>query len=166
MEITMQMVIGSVVNWLHMLAVVAWIGGMTTNMLVLMPTIKATLEPPVAGKLMGAYMKRFRVVIYSCIVILWLTGMLMTNVNDQYGGFMFMSNIWSVATLVKHVLSITLTVLAIYAFEIMAPKVGKLAAQGPSPELAQLQKKQMGLAFFGFIVGILILGATSVMLVA
>ncbi len=166
MERTMQIVVGSVINWFHMVAVVAWIGGMFTNMLVLMPAIKATLEPPVAGKLMGAYMKKFRVVIYASIVILWLTGMLMTRVNGQYQGPIRLENLWSIAVFAKHVLSLLLTVLAIYAFEVMAPKVGKLAAQGPSPQLAALQKKQMGLAFFGFIIGLAILCTTSVTLVA
>ncbi|MFW9809130.1 MAG: hypothetical protein ACFFE6_07095, partial [Candidatus Thorarchaeota archaeon] len=50
----------------------------------------------------------------------------------------------------------------LYGFEVLAPKVAKLAAQGPSPELAQLQKIQMNSAKIGFIIALLILLLTGI----
>jgi hypothetical protein len=54
-----------------------------------------------------------------------------------------------------------MVILAIYAFEILAPKVAKIAAKGPSPELLRIQKSQMSLAAIGFILGIIILALTA-----
>ena len=54
-----------------------------------------------------------------------------------------------------------MVILAIYAFEVLAPKVANIAAKGPSPELLRIQKSQMSLAMIGFILGIIILALTA-----
>jgi uncharacterized membrane protein len=56
-----NLILISVINFLHLFATVAWLGAMTTNAFILLPSMKNSLEAPVAGKLMGAVMKRFRV---------------------------------------------------------------------------------------------------------
>jgi uncharacterized membrane protein len=88
----------SVVNWIHLFATVVWIGGMTTNLFVVLPSIRETLEPGVMGKLMGAVMKRFRVWIYISIVLLVLTGFGMMRFNMNYLGFAQFGNVWSVVS--------------------------------------------------------------------
>lgn len=158
------LVVLSIVNWLHMLATVLWIGGMTTNLLVLLPSARRTLEPSVMGALMGAVMGRFRIITYVSIAVLAVTGALMTQVNSQYlGGVFQFGNLWSILTLLKHIVVAMLVILAIYAYEGLARKVRRLAASGPSPQLANLQKKQMGLAVTGFALGIIILLLTAIM---
>ncbi|MHA1962624.1 MAG: hypothetical protein ACW99U_20725 [Candidatus Thorarchaeota archaeon] len=44
----------------------------------------------------------------------------------------------------------------------MAPKVAKMAAQGPSPELAKFQQLQMTVAKVGFVMAMLILLLTGI----
>ncbi len=54
-------------KWIHLMATVAWIGGMFTNFFIYIPAIGKTLDAPLAGKLMGAAMKRFRVMVYMAM---------------------------------------------------------------------------------------------------
>jgi putative copper export protein len=72
------------------------------------------------------------------------------------------SNLWNQVMLIKHIFVAVLIILAIYAFEVIAPKVSRLAAKGPSPELGNLQKLQLNIALTGFVLGIIILLLTSV----
>ncbi|MFW9982681.1 MAG: hypothetical protein ACFFE3_12305 [Candidatus Thorarchaeota archaeon] len=153
-----QLILG-VLNWLHLVATVAWFGGLSTNILVLMPSIGASLDPPAAGKLMSNYMKKFRPLVYVSILILITTGAIITVMMNP--AYLSLSSEWSIVLLIKHALIAFAVIANLYGFEIMAPKVAKLAAQGPSPELAQLQKIQMNSAKIGFIIALLILLLTG-----
>jgi uncharacterized membrane protein len=153
----------SVVNWIHLFATVVWIGGMTTNLFVVLPSIRETLEPGVMGKLMGAVMKRFRVWIYISIVLLVLTGFGMMRFNMNYLGFAQFGNVWSVVSLIKHVVILVMIIMSVYAFEGLARKVVKVAIKGPSDDLTRLQKKQISLAATGFILGLIVLLLTGIM---
>ncbi len=153
----------SVMNWLHMIATVVWIGGITINLLVLLPSIRETLEPLPAGKLMGAVMRRFRRLVYASIFVLGVTGVLMNLLDENYLGLMKLGNLWSQITLIKHIFTVALIILAVYAFEGLGPKVSRLAVKGPSPELARLQKLQIKFVTTGLILGIIILLLTGIM---
>lgn len=158
-----HLILLTVINWLHLFATVAWIGGMTTNLLVLLPSIREALEPAVLGKLMGAVMKRFRILTYISIVVLIVTGAVMTKFNASYMGLALFGNLWSIVALIKHIVIVVMIIIAIYAFEGLARKVSKLAMKGPSPDLARLQKKQIMLASIGFILGVIVLLLTGLM---
>ena len=151
----------SVVNWLHLAATVTWIGAMVTNMAVLMPAARETLEPPVMGRLFGAFMKRFRTLVYICIITLFVTGAVMMVLNRHYLGPLDFGNLWTRLLLVKHILIIVMVVMVVYAFEVLAPKVGRVAAAGPSPELARLQKFQMRVGGAGLVIALVVLLLTA-----
>ena len=152
----------SIINWLHLFATVAWIGAMTTNALILLPSIRETLEPATAGKFLGAIMRRFRLLVYGSIVLLVFSGVVMTILNKNYLGPLQYGNTWTLVILIKHVFVALLVVLAIYALEVLAPKVAKTGAKGPSPELTRLQKLQLRLAGAGLVISLIILLLTGV----
>lgn len=102
-------------------------------------------------------MKRFRRLIYGSILLLLLSGVPMTLLNENYLGAFQFGNTFSQLILVKHIFVTVLILLSVYAFEILAPRVAKLAAKGPSPELARLQRLQLRLAATGLLLGIIIL---------
>lgn len=149
MSDSVKLIVLSGVNWLHLIATVFWIGAASTNLLILLPSMKEVLEPPSMGKLMGQVMKRFRTIVYISIVVLGVTGIVMNLLNKNYLGPFQFTNLWSWLTLIKHVFTAVLVILVIYAFERFAPKVSRLAAKGPSPELARLQNKQIRIATMG-----------------
>jgi uncharacterized membrane protein len=152
----------SLANWVHLSATVLWIGAMATNLLIIMPSARATLTPPLMGQLLGAIMKKFRVAAYCCAGALLLTGVLMTTARSGYTGLLNFDSLWTVLLLAKHIVVICLILLAIYSFEILAPGVGKVAAKGPSPELGRLQVRQMNFAKVGLIMGVTIFALTRI----
>jgi len=151
--------LASVLNFFHLLATVAWFGALTTNALVLMPSINRSLEPPVAGKLMGVIMKRFRVLVYTSMGVLIVTGIFMSPGIK----FMQFTDLWSIIHSVKHIIIIIVVIFVIYAFEGLGRKVSRLAQKGPSPELAALQKKQITVSKVGMILVIIILILTAIL---
>lgn len=158
-----NLILGSVLNFLHLFATVAWLGAMTTNAFILLPSAREALEPPVAGKLMGAVMKRFRVLVYTSIGVLIVTGIGMTRIDKHFMGYMQFKSLWSSISSIKHILIIIVVVLVIYAFEGLGRKVSRLAQKGPSPELARLQKKQVMFSYIGLVLAVIILLLTGIL---
>jgi uncharacterized membrane protein len=152
----------SVLNWFHLTATVLWFGGVLLNIFILSPAARDSLEPPIAGRFMGSYMKRFRVMVYFCLGVLVVTGAIMMVFSPQFTGAMNFNTLWTQMVLVKHILTIILIVIGIYMMEFILPKMGRLAAQGPSPEAGKLQKLQIKMAVAAAITAILILIFTSI----
>ncbi|MCB2221743.1 MAG: DUF4149 domain-containing protein [Bacteroidetes bacterium] len=148
---------------IHNLATVIWIGGMFVNMLVFMPTTKKVLDPSNAGKLMQAIMKRFRIVVYTSIVILGVTGIPLKIVNPNYIYIINFENQWEIISFVKHIFYGLLTVLAIYNFEIVSPKIARLAKEGPSPKLAAIQNQLKFTGMLAMFSALVILVLSSMM---
>ncbi|MGA6829353.1 DUF4149 domain-containing protein [Nitrospira sp. NS4] len=66
-----------VLVWVHLIAAVTWIGGMLFLSLVLAPAYRALASKPDAGVLFRAAAMRFRLVVWSVVAILVLTGSLL-----------------------------------------------------------------------------------------
>ena len=80
-----MMTLNAVMMALHVLAAVAWVGGMAFAYMVLRPSVDATLEAPQRLALLAAVFRRFFVWVWHAVVLLPLTGygMMLT----MYGGF-------------------------------------------------------------------------------
>lgn len=148
-------------GWIHLIATVAWIGGMFTNFFIYMPAMGKALDPPAAGKLMGAVMKRFRVMVYVSIAVFLVTGILMGSMHLGTGDPFSDKDQWIIFMILKVSVFMVMVILAIVAFEVLAPRVARIAAGGPSPQLARAQKSQKSLALIGFLMGLLILAITA-----
>ncbi len=157
-----DLIVLSAVNWLHLGATVIWLGAMVTNMLVLVPTAKENLEPQVMGRFLGAFMKRFRPLVYISITALTITGVIMMLLNKHYLGALDIGNLWTQLLVVKHLLTVILIIGVIYSFEVLTHRIGWLAAAGPSPQLAQLQKLQARLSVVGLVIAMIVLLLTSI----
>lgn len=151
----------SVMNWLHLMATVVWIGGVTTIFLVIHPVANKILEPPAAGKLMLGITKRLRGLVYLCMVILVGTGIVIQMMDVKFAGFNF-SDSWTLTLVIKHILTVVFIVIAFYIFQGLLPKMMKLAAKGPSPEIAKLQKKQFFFGSTNLVIAFIILLLTAI----
>ena len=154
-------VLSILIKWVHLLATAAWIGGMFTNFFVYHPVISKELDPPTTGKLMGAVMKRYKGMVYISMGVLFLTGMMLGSIHGGSNELSSSGNSWVFILFVKLIVFTVMVIMAIYAFEILAPKVAKIAARGPSPELHRIQKSQKSFAMAGFIMGIIILALSA-----
>ncbi len=156
-------VLQTILDFLHLMATIAWIGGMFINMLVVIPTVQKVLDPPTAGKFMNALFKRIRIVVYTSLVILFVSGIPMKIASEYYVSIINFDNNWEIAGFVKHVFVGLLALMAIYSFEFLSPKVAKLAKEGPSPILDGLKKRQMMLGAVAFLFGIIVIFISAMM---
>ena len=150
-------------KWIHLMATVAWIGGMFTNFFIYIPSIGKTLESPLAGKLLGAVMKRFRIMVYISMAVFLISGIIMGSMRLGSGGFFPSGNTMVAVLLLKVPLYILMVILAIVAFEVVAPRVARLAGEGPSPGLKKAQKSQKILAMTGFVLGVLVVALSAML---
>lgn len=155
--------IKTLIDWLHIMATIVWIGGMFTNMVIMRPVMMKTLAPPDAAKFMGALMKRFRIVVYASIVLLGVTGIPLKIINENYVSIINFENNWEIVSFIKHVCYGILVILAVYSFDFLSPRAAKLAAAGPSNALQALQKKQMATGALALFLAVTILVLSSLM---
>ncbi|MCF8368866.1 MAG: DUF4149 domain-containing protein [Bacteroidales bacterium] len=156
-------ILQTILDFLHLMATIAWIGGMFFNFLVVLPTIQKVLDPATAGKFLGVLFKRVRIVVYVSLLVLFVTGIPMKIASEYYVSIINFDNTWETVGFIKHVFVGILALLAFYSFEILVPKVGKLASGGPSPALAALRKRQMILGAISFLFGIIVIFLSAIM---
>ncbi|MBS1263662.1 MAG: hypothetical protein MAG715_00847 [Methanonatronarchaeales archaeon] len=146
--------------FVHLIVTVAWMGGIFIYLLVLIPSVQQTLEPPAAGKLMGLMSKKARTIGYTSIVLFLASGSIMTVLNKSYEGLLIFGSLWSQVLLLKHVFVFALIVLAIYHNEVLMPKQARFPELSPE-ERANVEKllKLDGLAALFLVFSILLLTA-------
>jgi uncharacterized membrane protein len=151
------MLLSITLKWIHLIATVAWIGGMFTNFFIYIPSMAKSLEPQAAGRLMGAVMKRFRVMVYVSMAVFLISGILLGRMDLSPDVMVSARNEVVNILIFKIPLFLLMVFLAIIAFEVIAPRTARLAAEGPSPKLQKAQRSQKILAVIGFILGLIIL---------
>ena len=150
-------------KWIHLMATVAWIGGLFTNFFIYIPSIGKTLDPQLAGKLMAAVMKRFRILVYISMAVFLISGIMMASLHLDSGAIVSSRNQMVAVLIFKVPLYIFMVILAILAFEIVAPRVARIAADGPSPRLQRALRSQKILAMTGFLLGLLVLALSTML---
>lgn len=75
--------------WLHIIATVIWIGGITFILFIAIPSAKQVLGGE-AGKMMGEISKRFTPLANYSILFLIITGIVLTGLNKQFQGLGFL----------------------------------------------------------------------------
>jgi copper resistance protein D len=118
-----------VLVWLHLLAAVAWIGGMVFLSLVLVPIVKREPFAAQRGALIRAAALRFRVVVWGAIAVLLTTGPLLVLGRGwpfgEPGG-------WPSVLTVKLILVAILLALTVAHDLLIGPRVGWIL-QTPEP---------------------------------
>lgn len=153
----------TIIDFIHVIATILWIGGMITNMFIVRPALIKALEPQMAGKVMGLIMKRVRWVVYISIVLLGVTGIPLKIINENYISIINFENSWEIVSFIKHLCYGLMVLLAVYSFEIISPKLARESANGPSAVLQGLQKKQMAAGGLAFLSAIVVLILSSMM---
>jgi len=139
--------------WLHSVATVIWIGGITFILFIVIPSAKQVLGIE-AGKLMGDISKRFTPIVNYSIILLIVTGAVLTAVNKQFLGIGNLGNSWSLGLIVKHVLVLGMVAVHFYRGLVLAPKITRTE---PASEKASLQKLSLNLVKVNFCLGLMVL---------
>lgn len=109
--------------WMHLLAAVAWIGGMLFLSLVLVPELKRHLADGPRAGLFRAVGRRFRLLVWGSIAVLLVTGPLL--LRDRVPSLMDPSTWPAIATLKLALVMTLLLATGLHDFW-LGPKVGRL----------------------------------------
>lgn len=150
-------------DYLHLTATITWIGGMYFNFLVLIPSVKASLDEKNTGLLLGNVFKRIKIIVYVSLIILFVTGIPMKIASEYYVSIINFDNTWELVLFIKHALIGILALLAIYNFEFVIPGIKRAAMNGNNALVVSYKKKQMILGPVSFLLGNIIVLLSVVM---
>jgi uncharacterized membrane protein len=154
--------------FLHLLATVAWIGGLVTLALVVQPVLnRSVAEVQERARLLEAILKRFQPIANLSLAVLILTGMVQTFTNRFYKGFLRFDNLWAQAILFKHVAVLGMILVAGYVTFSVQPALKRnalLIANGLADEqqIARVQQQQVRLTRTNLILSVLVLLFTAI----
>jgi uncharacterized membrane protein len=139
--------------WLHSIATVVWIGGITFILFIVLPSAKQVLGVE-SGKLMGDISKRFAPIANYSIILLIITGVVLTAVNKQFSEIGNFGNGWSLGLIMKHVLVLGMVTVHFYRGLVLAPRIARTEL---ASEKASLQKLSLNLVKVNFCLGLIVL---------
>ncbi len=151
--------------WLHMLAVVIWIGSLASISALVLPAAGRSLAPVDQLALIDAIQRKLEPITWFSLSLLVVTGLFQMSVNPHYNGFLSTSSQWSLAILTKHVLvAILMVVSAIHTWEVL-PAIRRTMMRknkAGQEELESLQRREVFLLRTSLVLAALILAATAV----
>jgi uncharacterized membrane protein len=151
--------------WLHMLAVVAWIGSLTAINILVLPASQRTLNLTQQLSLISALQKRLEPIAWFSIGMLAFTGLIQMSTSEHYDGFLNISTQWSLAILAKHILGALMIVIsAMQTWEVIPAIQRTLLKKDKADEgeLEKLQKRETNLIRLNLFLSIIVLGATAI----
>jgi len=155
----------AVIYWLHMLATVAWIGGLVALGLFVIPAAQRALSPEAFVGLLGAIQRRLDPFGWFCLALLVGTGMFQMSANANYSGFLAIDNTWAMAILVKHAVFGLMIVVSGYLTWGVLPglqrAIIKLNQGKAAPEAAKLQRQNILLVRVNLALAVFVLLLTA-----
>lgn len=155
----------SIIYWLHMLATVTWIGGLAALALLVLPAARTALEAPLYARLLEAIQRRLDPLGWLSLAVLVGTGMFQMSANPNYQGFLAVSNRWSSAILMKHLVFLGMTIASAYMTWGLLPALRRealRAARGTAATgIGRLQRRQALLLTLNLILGLIVLLLTA-----
>lgn len=154
--------------FLHLLATVAWIGGLVTLALVVQPALdRSADDAPTRARLLEVMLKRFQPIANISLAVLILTGMVQTGTNRFYKGFLQFDNTWAQAILFKHIAVLGMIVVAAYITFSVQPALRRnalLIANGLADEqqVARVQRQQTRLTRINLALSVIVLFFTAI----
>lgn len=155
----------SLAYWLHMLATVAWIGGLVTLSYLVIPSARQVLDPKAYADLIGRIRRRLDPLAWSSLLVLVATGMFQMSSNPNYKGFLEINNRWAVVILLKHLLFLVMVGISSTLTWGVIPglqRAALLLAHGKeAPQASRLQQRESLLLTANLVLGLLVLALTA-----
>jgi len=157
----------TIVYWLHMMATVVWVGGLTSLSLLFIPSIKKILDYQKQAELINEIQKKFRPLGWFSLIVLSGTGLIQMSAHPKYGGFLAIDNQWAIAILFKHgIILILIASMAVINWGIL-PTMRKIALKqsiGKTIDLEEklrLEKRERFLTLLNLGLSIIVLALTA-----
>lgn len=130
-------VIHLTLGWIHLLAVIFWIGGAIFFDMILQPSLKS-ISPDQLGKLNQAVVKRFMPLVWGAIIIIAATGLLQANYIGVLSSNVLFGTGYGNVLLVKMVIFLVMLMIGL-----VITRVGIRLSRGATPEYAMRAQKQI-----------------------
>ncbi len=109
----------TLINFLHELFTILWIGGMLLLVLVIMPILKKQFEEDKFNQINKMIKNRLSIFTYVSIVVLMVTGLLLTNQAELTSRFLSFESPYATLLSIKHILFILMALIAIFRSAIL-----------------------------------------------
>jgi len=117
----------SIAYWLHMLATVAWLGGLSAMVLLVLPAMQRSLTAESTSSFLNQLQNRLNRLGWISLTILAATGMFQMSSHPQYQGFLAIENNWATAIFIKHVVISLMVLITAYLTWGLLPALNRLA---------------------------------------
>lgn len=155
----------SLAYWLHMLATILWIGGLSAVVLLVLPAARQGLEVEQYARLLDKIERRLDPLGWLSLAVLLGTGLFQMSANPNYAGFLAINNRWAIAILIKHLLFLVMIAVSAYLTWGLFPSLRRIAllrARGQEVAGAErLVRRELTLLRLNLILGVVILALTS-----
>ncbi|TDA67278.1 MAG: hypothetical protein D9V45_02430 [Chloroflexi bacterium] len=154
--------------WLHIVATVTWVGGLIALSVLVIPAARRTLQPGDYAALFDRLQAGLQRVGWLSLAVLIATGMFQMSAHPAYEGFLAISNAWSVAILIKHILIGFMVLAGAYLTWGIMPSLRRMAllrAAGQNLDAAKdlaLRKRESRVLTINLILSILVLLLTAI----
>lgn len=161
-------VVLSVVYWLHMLATVVWLGGLSALAFLVLPAARRVLDAHSYTALLVQLQRRLQQVGWFSLAVLSVTGMFQMSSNPSYQGFLEINSPWALAMLAKHAAVGLMIAAAAYMTWGVLPALQRLAflqtaGRPTSPEEAvRLHRQEQRVLMLNLALSALVLLLTAV----
>ena len=112
-------IIPTLINFLHEIFTIIWIGGMLLLVLVIMPILKKQLKPDEFELLNKKIRSRLSIFIYVAIVVLMATGIMLSKQSTLSSSLFSFENTYSIILSVKHILYFLMVAIAVFRGSIL-----------------------------------------------
>ena len=150
--------------WLHMLATLAWIGGLAAVVFLLVPTARQ-LDAERQALLLENAQRRLDPVGWFSLVLLIGTGLVQMSASPKYEGFLAVGNPWAVAILLKHLVFFGMMGISSYLTWFSLPELNRAALRQSlgkdAPEMTGIQRRNLFLLKLNLLLGLVVLALTA-----
>lgn len=147
---------------IHLFAAVVWIGGIFFILFVALPSARKILEQP--GPLMGSLSKRFVPLANISIVLILVTGILMSLSSHTLSEIASLNSIWSQTLSFKIIIALIMTVIHFYRGLVLTPRIKKITSEGIDvAQVSRLQSLSLNLVKVNLLLGATVLLITGML---
>ena len=157
----------AVAYWLHMLATIVWLGGLSSLAIFVIPAARRSLSQDGYAAFLARIQDRLQQIGWLCLAVLVGTGMFQMSSHPAYQGFLAIRNPWSVAILSKHILVGVMIVASAYITWGITPALRRIALVKSAGktidenEQAGLQRREMTMLRVNLVLSVLVLLLTA-----
>lgn len=155
--------------FLHLIATIVWLGGLTLMTLVVWPEARSFIARKDQQGVLLAFLDRVRKRFYPLanlsLLVLIATGLFQMDKNPHYDGLLQITNDWTKAILLKHVAVLGMLIIGgLMQWGILPAleRASLLAQRGlESPDIERLRKRERWLTLVNVILGLMVLLFTA-----